>query len=100
MFAISSQNNVQDDVNKSKHVFSFLFIEQPEEEQLLSPTPTVQVSDYGTSAGPEPGPSRPTRRPGTRISRTRKYSEAVSGSVAKSISLVYPQRQYFASSYA
>jgi hypothetical protein len=78
----------------------FLFIEEPEEEQLLSPTPTVQVSDYGTSAGPEPGPSRPTRRPGTRISRTRKYSEAVSGSVAKSISLVYPQRQYFASSYA
>jgi len=74
--------------------------EEPEEEQLLSPTPTVQVSDYGTSAGPEPGPSRPTRRPGTRISRTRKYSEAVSGSVAKSISLVYPQRQYFASSYA
>ena len=99
MFAISSQNNVQDDMNKSK-TCSFLFIEQPEEEQLLSPTPTVQVSDYGTSAGPEPGPSRPTRRPGTRISRTRKYSEAVSGSVAKSISLVYPQRQYFASSYA
>ena len=63
----------------------------------MAPTPAVQVSDYG-GAGAEPGPSR---RTGTRISRTRKYSEAVSGSVAKSISMVYPQRSgYFAGSYA
>ena len=63
----------------------------------MAPTPAVQVSDYG-GAGSEPGPSR---RTGTRISRTRKYSEAVSGSVAKSISMVYPQRSgYFAGSYA
>jgi len=69
-------------------------IEETEEDHLLSPTPAVLVSDYG---GAEAGPSR---RTGARISRTRKYSEAVSGSVAKSISLVYPQRQYFAGSYA
>jgi len=71
--------------------------EETEEDHLLAPTPAVQVSDYG-GAGSEPGPSR---RTGTRISRTRKYSEAVSGSVAKSISMVYPQRSgYFAGSYA
>jgi len=71
-------------------------IDEPEDEHLLSPTPTVQVSDYG-STGPEPGPSR---RTGTRISRTRKYSEAISGSMATSMSRLYPQRQYFAGSYA
>ena len=36
-------------------------------------------------------------RPSVRPPRVRKYSEAVSGSVAKSISMVYPQ--FIATSY-
>jgi len=48
--------------------------------------------DYGSVEDQQPGPSSRTR-----IARTRKYSEAVSGSVAKSISMVYPQ--FIATSY-
>jgi len=46
---------------------------------------------------PGPGPSRRTRGPRL-ASRTRKYSEAVAGSMAKSISMVYPQ--FYSTSYA
>jgi len=65
-------------------------VEEPEEEALVA-TP-VQRPDYGATEA-QPGPSRRTR-----IARTRKYSEAVSGSMARSISMVYPQ--FIATSYA
>jgi MFS family permease len=57
-----------------------------EDDQLV--ISGMQRPAYGAIAGDngESGPSR-RRVPG----RTRKYSEAVSGSVAKSISMVYPQ---------
>lgn len=59
-----------------------------EDEPMLPPS----RRDYGSVEDQQPGPSSRTR-----IARTRKYSEAVSGSVAKSISMVYPQ--FIATSY-
>ena len=62
------------------------------EDEPLMPSPTPQRRDYGSAEAGQPGPSSRARVP-----RTRKYSEAVSGSVAKSISMVYPQ--FIATSY-
>lgn len=63
-------------------------VTEPEDEPMLPPS----RRDYGSVEDQQPGPSSRTR-----IARTRKYSEAVSGSVAKSISMVYPQ--FIATSY-
>ena len=63
-----------------------------DEDEPLMPSPTTQRRDYGSAEAGQPGPSSRAR-----IARTRKYSEAVSGSVAKSISMVYPQ--FIATSY-
>merc|ERR1712012_335787 len=68
-------------------------IQVTEEEPLMRPPSETYRAIGGRDA--EPGSSG--LRPSVRPPRVRKYSEAVSGSVAKSISMVYPQ--FIATSY-
>jgi len=68
-------------------------IQVTEEEPLMRPPSET----YGAIGGRDAEPGSSGLRPSVRPPRVRKYSEAVSGSVAKSISMVYPQ--FIATSY-